>query len=748
MLLAAGVALALLLILVRSNYLLFHCVVELFSVAVACGIFMIVWNTRQFAPAGYILLLGVAYASAGAIDLLHTLAYKGMGVFPAGGEPNLATQLWVAGRLLESVSLVAAFLFVRRRLAEWAVVAVYSAVVVLILLLVFFWRVFPVCYDPETGLTAFKHTCELVVIGMLLVALALLVRSRAAFGRSVLLWLSASIVLTIASEVAFMLYGRDLFGTWNFLGHLLKLLSFYLVYKALIATGLRDPYELLFHNLEQSRNDLQRARDGLEARVRQRTAELADTVDSLQREVRERIEVEQRLRESEQRLRLIAENVQDVFWMSTPRLQEMLYVSPAYERIWGRSREGLYQRPESLWDAVHPEDRAEVGAALKENEDSGWDLEHRIVRPDGEVRWVRNRGYPVLDEEGRVVRMTGVVTDVTPRRQQQEEVDRERQRLFSVLNLLPGYVALVDADHAVRFANHRFLEAFGEPAGEPCYRVLMGRDKACEDCPLTRVLETEEAADWEWSAPGGQQYHTWGYPFSDMDGTPVVLMLGMDVTERKELERRVIEAGEAERRSIGRDLHDSLGQELTGLGLLAEAMGRSASAGSPGAVDMADQMISLAREAIAQVRAMSRGLDPVALGGGGLAGGLAELAAGVEQQSGIPCTFRCHEDVSIEDEQVATQLYRIAQEAVNNAVRHAKAGRIDISLTAHRSGVLLVVTDDGRGISGEGGNGMGMRTMRYRASVLGGTLDVRPRPDGGTTVTCSLTRRQHGGGGK
>jgi signal transduction histidine kinase len=226
-----------------------------------------------------------------------------------------------------------------------------------------------------------------------------------------------------------------------------------------------------------------------------------------------------------------------------------------------------------------------------------------------------------------------------------------------------------------------------------------------------------------------------------MDGSSAALTIGLDVTDRKALEKQVIDASEIERRNIGRDLHDSLGQELTGLSLLVESLIKGLAEQAPQKEALGQQILKLVLQSVSQVRAMSKGLDPVSLRGGGLASGLRDLAESIHKQSGIQCTLRCQDGVSVEDEAVATHLYRITQEAVNNAVKHAQADRIEIGLVADHGGIRLTICDDGKGLPGDpddANNGMGMRTMRYRASISGGMLDIAAGESGGTKVTCFI----------
>ncbi|MDI9433768.1 MAG: MASE3 domain-containing protein [Planctomycetota bacterium] len=275
------------------RFLLFHSVVEIASVSVAFAIFLIVWNSREFMQNGYMLFLGGAFLFIGALDLIHTLAYKGMGVFPDHGV-NLPTQLWIVARYIESLSFLIAPVFVRRRYNIGWVLLAYAVFSCLILLSIF-WGLFPACYDDVQGrLTPFKEASEFIIIGILLAALLALFLNRAAFDPRVLRYISFSILVTMVSEFMFTRYTSPYEGT-NVVGHLLKIVAFYFVYKALIEIGLREPYNLLYRELKQRQIDLQEAHDDLEARVRQRTAELSQTVETLRNEAQARIRIEQEL---------------------------------------------------------------------------------------------------------------------------------------------------------------------------------------------------------------------------------------------------------------------------------------------------------------------------------------------------------------------------------------------------------------------------------------------------------------------
>jgi len=247
----------------RYNYLLFHTIAEIFSIIIACGIFMLAWNSRRFMKNNYLLFLGIAYLFIALLDLTHTLAYSGMPIFKGYGA-NLPTQLWICARYMESLTLIVAPIFLKRSVKATGVLLTYSIAFALILFFVFS-NTFPTCFIEGTGLTIFKITSEYVISLILLGAILQVYRNRNEFEKDVLILLLLSISLTIVSELAFTFY-ISAYGISNLVGHYMKIASFYLIYIALINTGLTRPYDFLFRSLQKSaerhRSILQTAMDG------------------------------------------------------------------------------------------------------------------------------------------------------------------------------------------------------------------------------------------------------------------------------------------------------------------------------------------------------------------------------------------------------------------------------------------------------------------------------------------------------
>lgn len=214
-----------------------------------------------------------------------------------------------------------------------------------------------------------------------------------------------------------------------------------------------------------------------------------------------------------------------------------------------------------------------------------------------------------------------------------------------------------------------------------------------------------------------------------------------DISQRRGLEQEVLRMSDIERRRIGQDLHDGLGQMLTGIGLIANGLARRLeSKQDPLAPEMAE-IAGMVREADQYARALARGLVPVEIELGGLNGALERLSENAQRLFGITCSLSVRGTYAVEDLDVAMHIYRIAQESVSNAVRHGHANTVRIVLSLSEEQIRLRVQDNGSGFVHDPHDlprGMGLRIMHYRANILGGALEIRSVPGEGTTVTCTV----------
>ncbi|MFA6505321.1 MAG: MASE3 domain-containing protein [Treponemataceae bacterium] len=236
------------------SYLLFHTFAELFSVVIAATYAVIAWHSRDGSEGSPIRALGIAYFFVAILDTVHTLAYDGMGIFVGYAYP--ANQVWVVARGLESAALCFfSLLDMSKPRRVLAVVVLYSAATIGGLAAIFVFRVFPACFVAGSGQTPFKVGAEIFIISLLVLALLILRSRRAAYSSSVYKALWLSIATTVFSELSFMVYVSN-FDLLNLFGHLLKIVSFYLVYRAVVVTCLEKPQEILFDKLRKTMDEL------------------------------------------------------------------------------------------------------------------------------------------------------------------------------------------------------------------------------------------------------------------------------------------------------------------------------------------------------------------------------------------------------------------------------------------------------------------------------------------------------------
>ncbi len=453
------------------------------------------------------------------------------------------------------------------------------------------------------------------------------------------------------------------------------------------------------------------------------------------------------LHKSEEKYRQLVESVEAIVWRGDPATLRFTYVSHKAETLLGYPV-ARWTGEATFWqDHIHPEDRdwAVDFCRRATNEGRTHEFEYRMVAADGRVVWLRDL-VNVLVEEGRPKELIGVMTNVTERKHAEMALRVSEERFSKVFHASPIAIAVTRlADGRILEVNESFEHIFGyeraQLVGRSASEIGIWSDEGARERVVAQVREEGTLRDFEvWflTVRGERCYMQGAVELFQLGEEPCLLWMGVDVTERKRLEKEILEVSTREQRRIGQDLHDELGQLLTGIGFrVAELEGDLRRAAAPNVADTAEigQMVE---QAIVQTRALARGLNPVSVEQQGLASALRELALRVEKIYGVPCDFTYTHPVHVEDQAVAAQVYRIAQEAVTNALKHAGASRIEVALTQRGEHVTLSVRDDGSGLPPEDRRqaGMGLRIMQYRARMIGGAFEVRPAPGGGTVVTC------------
>jgi len=230
------------------NYLLFHSLAEVFSIVVAFSVFVITWNSRKYIENQYLIIIGIAYLFIAFLDLIHTLSYHGMNIFT--DYDYYANQLWIGARYMESLTLALSFfLMTRKRINVYIVFSVYLLLTVLLIAAIFTWKIFPLCFIEGLGQTMFKKVSEYIICSILALSLFILNRRKGLFDPSIYRLVFWSIISTIVAELFFAFYISN-YGVSNVLGHFFKIFSFYLVYKAIIQSGINDPFNFIFRETD------------------------------------------------------------------------------------------------------------------------------------------------------------------------------------------------------------------------------------------------------------------------------------------------------------------------------------------------------------------------------------------------------------------------------------------------------------------------------------------------------------------
>jgi PAS domain S-box-containing protein len=496
---------------------------------------------------------------------------------------------------------------------------------------------------------------------------------------------------------------------------------------------------------------------------RKRARHLAEANAALEREVSQRRQAESALRDSEDRLRLALSAGEMGTWdwdlgsdalRWDDRLFELFGIRP--EQFRGVGAEALA--------AIHPEDRPRVESSIARSVGRHEPLreQFRVVHSDASLHWLAALAQPLETANGKG-RLIGVAFDITAHKQAEQELERRvvertralhdrEARLRAILETASDAILTIDEGGLIESVNpateHLFGYTAGEMIGQPVEMLMPaaseGEHYFLADCAKTGVKRLVAL---------GQELEA-----RRKDGTtfPVELAISEvhdarhwftgilhDLSKRKELERQVAEVAAAEHKRIGQELHDGVGQELTGLGLMADALARRLEKAAAAEGQLAVKLVLGLERVRQQVRELCRGLIPAELDAEGLRVALEELAARTCEQSGIACHFDCPEPVPVAGPLMARHLYRIAQEAVSNALRHGRPQHIRLALHRGSPGLCLTIEDDGIGMPAllpSQGEGMGIATMRYRAGIIGGTLQIGPAEGGGTLVACPVRR--------
>jgi PAS domain S-box-containing protein len=453
----------------------------------------------------------------------------------------------------------------------------------------------------------------------------------------------------------------------------------------------------------------------------------------------------------EARYRALVEQIPAVVFMAyLDRGIGEAYVSPQIEASLGFSQEEWLEDPVRWYSHIHPEDKQRWSTEAAEMFLTGNPLRsaYRVLSRDGRVIWFHCEAKMIRKQNGEPWFIHGVGFDITDLKQTEEALQKERNVVSAILETVGALVLVLDPEgRIIRF--NRACEqmtgyVFAEVHGKFIWDLfLLPQEVERFRASFQKALADQSSQEHEssWVARDGRQriiaWSTTVLPGAS-EAASYIIASGVDITERKHLEKTILEISAREQRRIGQDLHDGLGQHLTGIAFMSKVQEhRLMEKGLPEAGDAA-KIVNLVNEAIHKTRELARGLLPVVSDAHGLMSALQQWASEVEDLFAVSCRFECFAPVLIHDDTVATHLYYITREAANNAIKHGHARKIFIRLAADGQQGMLSITDDGCGIGkiASGNKGMGMHLMNYRARMVGGSLEVQRADGAGTVVTC------------
>ncbi len=462
----------------------------------------------------------------------------------------------------------------------------------------------------------------------------------------------------------------------------------------------------------------------------------------------------------EARYRALVEQIPAVVFMAyLDRGIGEAYVSPQIEAALGFSQEEWLEDPVRWYSHIHPDDKQRWSTEAAEMFLNGSPLRsaYRVVARDGRVIWFHCEAKMIRKESGEPWFIHGVGFDITDLKRTEEALQEERNVVSAILHTVGALVVVLDPEGRIIRCNRACEQTSGyslaEVSGQTIWDLFMVPEEVDRFKSVFQQLCSDQlASDYEGylvKRDGTRRWIAWSSTvLPGNDAAPAyIIATGIDITERKHLEKTILEVSGREQRRIGQDLHDGLGQHLTGIAFMSKVQEQKLMEKSMPEAGDAAKIVKLVNEAINKTRELARGLLPVVSDARGLMSALQQWASEVEDLFGVSCRFQCFVPVLIHDDTVATHLYYVAREAVNNAIKHGHPSRIVIRLAANQEQGVLTVTDNGSGIADIPANntGMGRHLMNYRARVIGGSLEIQRLATGGTMVSCSFPVRMVAG---
>lgn len=489
-----GSVLAILFLISRYDYLLFHSLAEFISASIAIGIFMLAWNSRKYFTNNFYLFIGVAFGASGLITFIHTVSYRGMGVIPdTATNANLATQLWLANQYLLAFTFAAAPFFLKRKLNTRVILLGYITLTALFLLAIFDWKIFPVAYWEGTGLSSFKKISDYIITFLFLVAIYFFRKKKEYIHQRSLRLMSIVLVFFAFSTWLFTLY-VGVYDFFNMLGHLFQIMAYYASYLAIVELGLMRPYQTMFKELNDNRAALRYEKD---------------------------------------KLTNILDNMVDGVYITSDN-HEIIYANPALEKDFGKVNN------HKCYQYLH--DRNSVcpwcqDQEVFKGETKRWEWYYPKVGKTFDLI-----DSPLVTPDGKMTKMT-IYRDITEQKKAREEIQKAKEQWEKTFDSVPDLIAILDNNHQIVRANKAMAKKlnmeYGKCAGLNCYECVHGTNGPIKNCPhsLTILDGQEHIAEVEEPRLGGTFLVSTTPLFDENKKIIGSVHVARDITERKKMEK-------------------------------------------------------------------------------------------------------------------------------------------------------------------------------------------------------------------
>jgi len=481
---------------------------------------------------------------------------------------------------------------------------------------------------------------------------------------------------------------------------------------------------------------------------------------SIVRDITERKQAQAAIQASEERFRQLANHIREVFWMSNADKSQIIYVSPAYEEIWGRSCDSLYASPQSWVEGIHPGDRERVSEhALALQIRGEYDEVYRIIRPDGSIRWVHDRAFPIHESDGAVNRIVGIADDITKRQQAWDSLRESEARKQAIMQSALDSIVTIDHTGRIIEVNSATEKIFGlnqaKLIGESVIGLIPGAFKTWFQNGLANLFVGEK---------GPIQGSRIELPAMRADGSyfpaelvvtritlaghPMFTIYIRDITPQKRAEaelrslpQRIIKAQEAERSRIAQELHDGINQLLASVKMRLRKVEMNLPELRPAAREILHRCDDLLVSALEENRRIAHNLRPTELDNLGLAAACSSFCSEVQLRTNLLIQCRLISPNRRLLPMVELNLFRIVQESINNIVKHAGAKTVKVSMQLRQGTVTMKIQDDGCGFDTKAvkagkikAHGLGLTNIRERALSLKGKCEIESEPGRGTII--------------